>query len=60
VLGSTARVHFRVVRAADIPKGREERIAWLYAEWARVNAIVAEQLGADAPANGIQGSSTNA
>ena len=53
-------LNVQLVRAADIPKGREERIAWLYAEWARVNAIVAEQLGADAPANGIQGSSTNA
>ncbi len=60
VLGSTVRVHLRVVRAADIPKGREERIAWLYAEWARVNAIVAEQLGAAPPANGIQGFSLNA
>lgn len=42
VLGNTVRVHFRVVPAADIPERREARIAWLYAEWARVNEFVSQ------------------
>jgi 1-acyl-sn-glycerol-3-phosphate acyltransferase len=46
ILGSTVRVHFRVVRAADVPATREDRIAWLYAEWAKVDAFVARHVGA--------------
>lgn len=45
VIGSTVRVNFRVVRAADVPVEREARIGWLYAEWARINEIVAAQVG---------------
>ncbi len=40
-LGRSVEVNLRVVRAADIPEGKEARIAWLYAEWEIVNDFVA-------------------
>jgi 1-acyl-sn-glycerol-3-phosphate acyltransferase len=41
VLGATFDVHLRHVKAADVPEGPEARLAWLYAEWARVDSFVA-------------------
>lgn len=42
IVGQELRVNLRHVRAADIPADRDARIAWLYAEWARVDTFVRE------------------
>ena len=49
------RVHYRRIPAAEIPSEREERIRWLDAEWARVDAWVAGQVAAASSAPGDQG-----
>jgi 1-acyl-sn-glycerol-3-phosphate acyltransferase len=40
LVGRTIRVAFWRVPAADVPAGREGRVAWLYANWARLDAWV--------------------
>jgi uncharacterized protein YbgA (DUF1722 family)/uncharacterized protein YbbK (DUF523 family)/1-acyl-sn-glycerol-3-phosphate acyltransferase len=43
LLRQSIRVEFRRVPRADIPEGREDRIAWLQDEWRRVDAWVENQ-----------------
>lgn len=40
VVGSTVRVQMWRIDAHAIPRTDEERLAWLYREWAKVNAFV--------------------
>lgn len=40
VVGSTVRIHMWRVDAREIPPSDEERLVWLYREWAKVNALV--------------------
>lgn len=40
VVGSIVHVHLWRVDANDIPKGTDERVRWLYAQWGKVNAFV--------------------
>jgi len=43
VVGSTARVRFVRYPGAEIPAGRGDRLDWLFARWAEVDAWLAEQ-----------------
>lgn len=42
LVGRHVRVHFRRVPRSDIPSDRDARIDWLYREWERLDAWVAE------------------
>ncbi|MDF1595284.1 MAG: 1-acyl-sn-glycerol-3-phosphate acyltransferase [Acidimicrobiia bacterium] len=42
LVGSTITVMFRRIARRDVPTDRQLRIDWLYAEWARVDADVAD------------------
>lgn len=42
LIGSTIRVRFWRVPRADIPETDAERIAWLYAQWQRIDDWIAE------------------
>jgi 1-acyl-sn-glycerol-3-phosphate acyltransferase len=44
LLGKTIRVSLRRVSRDEIPRGEHERAAWLFHEWARVDAWVNEQV----------------
>jgi 1-acyl-sn-glycerol-3-phosphate acyltransferase len=42
LVGRTIRVRFWRCPADDLPSGREAQVEWLYREWAKVDAFVAE------------------
>jgi 1-acyl-sn-glycerol-3-phosphate acyltransferase len=44
VVGSTVRIRMWRVDAREIPNGDEERVVWLYREWAKVDAFVGNQI----------------
>jgi 1-acyl-sn-glycerol-3-phosphate acyltransferase len=46
VVGSSVRVKFWRIRARDIPRGNEARVAWLYAQWKEVDEFVKNSLRA--------------
>ncbi len=43
VVGATVRVSYWRVPFASIPRGTEDRIAWLFAHWSRIDHWVAER-----------------
>lgn len=43
LLHRTIHVHFKRIARSDLPENREERIAWLRAEWRQLDAWVAER-----------------
>jgi 1-acyl-sn-glycerol-3-phosphate acyltransferase len=43
VVGSTVRIQMWRIDAREIPRNDEERLVWLYREWAKVNALVGNQ-----------------
>ena len=49
ILGRTIKVSFRRISAADIPKGRRERVDWLFDQWRQVDDWITSASGA-APA----------
>jgi len=55
LVGRTIRVHLWRVLRADIPQDEQEQAAWLYAQWARLDAWVEEHLANDdhAPTNPV-------
>lgn len=40
LVGSTVRVRFQRFRAADIPSGDEQRVAWLYDRWQEIDTWI--------------------
>ena len=49
LIGAEVRVRMWGVPFEQIPKTKQERIAWLQAQWEQVDAFVAENLSADNP-----------
>jgi hypothetical protein len=45
LLGRTLRVEFWRVPGTSIPPGREEQVAWIYAQWERLDRWVARARG---------------
>lgn len=45
LLGRTLRVAFWRVPATSLPAGRDARVAWIYAQWERLDAWVARERG---------------
>jgi 1-acyl-sn-glycerol-3-phosphate acyltransferase len=43
MVGTTVRVRFWRIPAADVPAGREDRIDWLYAQWERIDDWIGSQ-----------------
>lgn len=49
LIGTTVRMKFWRFPAAEVPSGREEKIAWLYARWQELDDWVGATLGATQP-----------
>jgi 1-acyl-sn-glycerol-3-phosphate acyltransferase len=53
LVGRVIRAQFWRVPAAEIPAGREERIRWLFAHWARIDAWIGAQREPAGPAGPV-------
>jgi 1-acyl-sn-glycerol-3-phosphate acyltransferase len=48
LIGRTVHAELRVVRAADVPKGREARLAWMMENWRQVDDFIEKYQAATA------------